>query len=159
MNAGVLQLDMLDRRVLRSNDFSQRAPAWTLGTTRLRVELQPGRSIDAVIGGAEQRANSLTKPTVKQQALTILGALRDVLRSFDLTNVPALVASEADDGSATLEWRLADRRFAFTIEENEEESAWHHVSSQRSGGLFSIGKTAHLDLRRTLALFFGQDPR
>lgn len=160
----VLQLYMpldgdLLRRQERAEDFSERAHGWQLGTMRLPVDVETGRPLDDLVGGAEARAKDFTGGSVRKQAAEVLSRVRATIASFDTATLPALNAYESEDGSATLEWRLPGRRFAFTLERDPQESAWHLVSSQESGGAFAVGKIEHLDLRRMLALVFAQDPR
>jgi hypothetical protein len=155
----VLQLFMpLDVGLLNGGreDFSQRAHGWQLSATCLPVELEVGKD---VLEDAELAVTRFREERVRVQALEQLAKLRVTLGAFNVAALPSLSAHESDDGSAMLEWRLRDRRFAMALETESEESSWHLVFSQASGGTFAVGKIKQLDLRHVLALAFDQDPR
>jgi hypothetical protein len=40
----------------------------------------------------------------------------------------------------SLQWHLPDRRLAFVIESNEDESGWHFVSKRSAGGVMAYGE-------------------
>lgn len=85
--------------------------------------------------------------STREQAQSLLRDLRPLLlKAFQQAEYPPLRASEAEDGSAVIEWVFADRRLGFSFEEDPKESGWYFVSSQESGGVLASGDSSSMDL-------------
>lgn len=89
---------------------------------------------------AEARRFSATlPPTLREQADRAIAWLSTEARHLGLTHLPPLLGRISDDGSVALEMRFPDRRLAFTLEVDAEESGWHMVSRISAGGFIAHG--------------------
>ncbi len=92
---------------------------------------------------------------VAGQVSDVLSRLAAALLGRDLAGRPGFVLTESDDDSAAMEWRFPDRRLAFTLEPNAEESGWHFVSLPKSGGALENGSFEELRLNDLMNRMLG----
>lgn len=147
-----LQADVINRRAA---DFSAVARGWALDSNFVSVA-QRGAFLAPLLASVQG-----FRPEVRSQALRLIHDLEAVLLRLDTSELPPFSARPHDDGSATIEMRFPDRRLAFTLEINPEESGWHVVSARSSGGLQASGElpVPHSDLSALLMLATQQTPR
>ena len=130
---------------------------------RAVVTLFPSNSNDVTpdpLVSARLRAAEIQDKSVATQAVETIAALATALAGFDKAGLPILDLTESSDGSVTLEWRLLDRRLAFTLEPDRKESGWHLVFSRSSGGALAVGSSLPAsDLPKVLAWTFGRFPK
>lgn len=81
---------------------------------------------------------------VRQQARLAVSRLRRAMKMYSVAGKPDWTLSESEDGSATIEWRLAGRRLAITLEPESEESGWHLVVLPNSSGTHGFLRSGFL---------------
>lgn len=96
--------------------------------------------------------SQIQDPGVQAQAHELLAELAAVSTFCAALPPPTSVLS--DDGSFSVEWRLSDRRLAFTLELNRAESGWHIVSKE--GGPNVFGTSAERNVGAILRQFLAR---
>lgn len=125
------------------------APAPTIVDCVVEVDPDISRFLvraERVLSHAESACAKLRNPAVRQRAGTFVERLRRQLTSEQLSRLPPLELIETEEGAATLEWFLPDRRLAFTFGSEQEVSGWHFVSSISSGGVRAYGGSFEISI-------------
>lgn len=83
---------------------------------------------------------------VRKHALRLLDQLDSILKMVDASVWPKLWAFDMGDGSLVLEWIAKHWRIGFSIETNEDESAWYLVSDKQAGDIQAYGSLRQVDV-------------
>jgi hypothetical protein len=128
-----------------SNSRSVRARARSVspgGSFRLISLYDAGLPLRDVLEGIALLQNSSVR--VQMESLSV--ELRQALDCDFGCELPAMLLTESEDGSATIHWNFQLKRLAFTVEPNAEQSGWHVVSSSDSGMVLEGGFVAELKI-------------
>lgn len=107
---------------------------------------EPNRVLERV----EASLPRLAAVEIAEQVRQLTARLREAGARLDLSSLPPLRLTEADDGSVLIEWTLSDRRLGFNLESDPAQSGWYFATSPAAGGEMASGALAIADLGRLI---------
>ncbi|MCI0485872.1 MAG: hypothetical protein L0229_04645 [Blastocatellia bacterium] len=108
-----------------------------------------------ILRSAMELTQELADQGMAKESRKLLSAIDTtlyILRQFriELSYIPQLRASTADDGSVLFEWIFNDYRIGFNIETNPVESSWYLITNSTWGEISASGLMQGIDLNKLI---------
>ncbi|HEY3820352.1 MAG TPA: hypothetical protein VGL81_24475 [Polyangiaceae bacterium] len=120
----------------------------------VRVGAPDGDQLHRALVDATGRAAQLSNATVRAQAVATLNNLAARLVG-KRNELPRVVLSELEDGSALVEWLLDGRRLGFALYPDKASSGWFFVSGAESGNIMASGAWIDAPMEQLVAWALG----
>lgn len=93
--------------------------------------------VNRIIGPTLKALSEAINPNVLKEAQELIYIIIEIIlelnkSSFNINNLPPLIAANLEDGSFLVEWLFTNYRIGFVIEVDSKESIWYLVARSAS---------------------------